>query len=86
MLSVANQLSGITAILEYAKQLFLTIENGNEDEADSSVLLLGFFQVVVTCSSGFLISKFGRRPIMLIGMGIIILALLAGFFITLLVD
>jgi MFS family permease len=62
------------------------IEDGDESEADVSVLGLGFFQVLVTFISGFFINKFGRRPMMLVGMAIVSITLLAGFFITFLVD
>jgi MFS transporter, SP family, xylose:H+ symportor len=82
MLAAANQLSGITAILEYAKQLFLTIEEGDKSEADISVMMLGFFQVLITVTSGFFINRFGRRPMMLVGMGVLTVALIIGFFVT----
>jgi MFS family permease len=43
------------------------------------------FQVVVTLGSGFLINRFGRRPMMLIGEGIVVVALFLGFIVTSLV-
>lgn len=75
-LTVAYQLSGIGVVSEYAKQLFLVIEEGNEREADDNVLILGYFQVISVFASGYLITKFGRRPIMIIGMVIICVSLL----------
>ncbi len=74
MLAVANQASGIIAIFEYSKQLFVKIEE-NVGEADRTLLILGFFQVIVTFISGFFINKYGRRPMMLIGQSIIVASL-----------
>jgi MFS family permease len=85
MLAAATQLSGVNAVLEYAKQLFLVVEEGDEAEADMSVLFLGIFQVFATFLSGFLINHFGRRPLMLTGLGIIIVSLFTGVLVTFLV-
>jgi MFS family permease len=49
-------------------------------------LVLGFFQVFVTFTSGFLINKFGRRPMMLLGLAVLTIALLTGFFVTQFID
>jgi MFS family permease len=49
-------------------------------------MILGFFQFFVTFISGFIINKVGRRPMMLCGMGIVLISLLLGFLITFLVD
>lgn len=49
-------------------------------------MILGFFQFFVTLLSGFVINRVGRRPMMLIGMTIILISLLSGFFISFLVD
>lgn len=43
-----------------------------------SVMMLGFFQVICTVVGGILVNKFGRRPLMLIGMTIIFLSLFTG--------
>lgn len=85
MLAVASQASGIVAILEYSKQLFVKIDQ-DESEASSTLLILGFFQVVVTFISGFFINRFGRRPMMLIGEIIIVASLLACLLMTMLVE
>jgi len=65
VIAIANQLSGINAIIFYAKQLF-------EQVSDSKTALkytyyLGVLQVVVTFFSGFLINNYGRRTLMLFG-------------------
>ena len=86
MLAFANQFSGISAILEYAKQLFLVLEDGDEDSADNYVLTLGFFQFFVTIIGGFLINRFGRRLLMLSGLGVIIISLLIGLIITFFIE
>lgn len=41
---------------------------------------------MVTFISGFFINKFGRRPLMLIGLAIVCVSLFAGFFITFFID
>lgn len=85
MLAVASQASGIVAILEYAKQLFVKLEEDVVD-ADSTLLILGFFQIIVTLISGFFINRFGRRPMMLIGQSIIVVSLFACMISTMLVE
>ena len=67
VLAFANQLSGINAILFYAKQVFEQISNGDKIVAQQYTLYLGLLQVVVTFISGFLINRFGRRTLMLVG-------------------
>jgi MFS family permease len=42
-------------------------------------MLLGFFQVLTTLLGGFLINRFGRRPLMLIGHGIVVFSLFSEF-------
>lgn len=60
----------------------MVIEDNNQTKADFSVLMLGIFQIVVTLVSGFLINKFGRRPLMLIGHSIVVLSLICAFMST----
>lgn len=67
ILALANQFSGINAILFYAKQVFEHITNNNIELANSYTLYLGILQVVITFGSGFLINRFGRRSLMLFG-------------------
>lgn len=67
VLAVANQLSGINVILFYAKQIFEHITNNNKMMALRYILYLGLLQVLVTFISGFMINRFGRRTIMILG-------------------
>jgi hypothetical protein len=80
VLALANQLSGINAILFYANQLFNKISKGNAVNASKYVVGLGVFQVIVTFASGFLINQFGRKRLMIIGESIVTASLLLGFF------
>jgi MFS family permease len=75
MLAIANHASGLVPIFEYSKQLFERIED-SVATADSVLIALGFFQVLSTFISGFLINRYGRRPMMLLGQAIIVLSLL----------
>jgi len=77
VIAVANQLSGINAIIFYARQLF-------EQVADSKTALeytfyLGLLQVAVTFLSGFLLNRYGRRTLMLLGSSIVVFSLLSAF-------
>lgn len=78
VVAVANQFSGINAIIFYAKQVFEHITNGNKEMAQEYSFDLGVLQVVVTFLSGFLINRYGRRTLMLSGMTVIVLSLLGG--------
>lgn len=61
------QLSGINAILLYAKQLFMKISTYNEERADYYLLLLGVIQILATFTGGWLANQFGRRLTLLFG-------------------
>lgn len=76
---MANQLSGINAILFYARQVFEHITNHNALLSKQYTLYLGLLQVVVTFASGFLINRFGRRTLMLLGETMVVSSLLIGF-------
>ncbi len=67
VIAVANQFSGINAILFYAKQIFEQITSSNKELAAKYTFYLGVLQVIITFISGFFINKFGRRTLMLIG-------------------
>ena len=84
MLALANQTSGIFAILEYSKQLFTKIEFAPE-EVHKAIISLAFFQLAAALFSGFFINKFGRRSMMLIGQAIVALSLLCCTFLTIFV-
>jgi MFS family permease len=79
ILAVANQFSGINAILFYAKQVFENITLNNTKLANEYIFYLGILQVVITFGSGFMINRFGRRSLMLLGETIIVVSLLLGF-------
>ena len=86
VLAATSQLSGSDTILEYVEQLFLIFESGDKAEADKRIIILGLFQFIVTFASGFFINRLGKRPMMLFGMVIILVALLLGFLITFFID
>ncbi|MFM7858097.1 MAG: MFS transporter, partial [Flammeovirgaceae bacterium] len=65
--ALANQFSGINAIIFYANQVFLHITKDNKDTANLYTVCLGVLQVIVTFISGFLINRFGRRTLMMVG-------------------
>lgn len=65
VLACANQLSGINAIIYYAKQIFEHIVT--PEQALENTYYLGVLQTVVTFASGFMINNYGRRTLMLFG-------------------
>lgn len=79
VLALANQFSGINAILFYAKQVFEHINLNNKDAALEYTFYLGVLQVIITFGSGFLINSFGRRSLMILGESIIVGSLVLGF-------
>ncbi len=79
VLALANQFSGINAILFYAKQVFEHITSNKKELANQYTFYLGLLQVFITFGSGFLINRFGRRTLMLVGETIIVGSLLCGF-------
>jgi SP family arabinose:H+ symporter-like MFS transporter len=79
ILALANQFSGINAILFYAKQVFEHITSNKKELANQYTFYLGVLQVIITFVSGFMINRFGRRSLMLVGETIIVASLLCGF-------
>jgi len=77
--ALANQFSGINAIIFYANQVFLHITKNNKDNANLYTVYLGILPVSVTFICGFLINQFGRRTLMLIGETIIVFSLISSF-------
>lgn len=77
VLALANQLSGINAIIYYAKQIFEHIVS--PEQALVNTYYLGLLQMVVTLISGFMINNYGRRTLMLLGSSIIVFSLLMAF-------
>ena len=78
VLAFANQFSGINAIIYYAKQIFEHISDSQK--ALEYTYYMGLLQVVVTFFSGFMINKYGRRSLMLIGSSIVCFSLISAFF------
>lgn len=81
-ISLANQLCGINAIFFYAKQLFTNLTNNNQDLVQIDLFGLGVFQLIMTFISSFLLDKFGRRSLMLIGYSIVVCCLISAFIAT----
>ncbi len=79
ILATANQVSGINAIFFYAKQLFTVLTNNDQSAVLVYLFGLGIFQLVLTYVGAFLLDKFGRRSLMLIGMLIMDVSLFAVF-------
>lgn len=77
VLSAANQLSGINAIIYYAKQIFEHIVS--PEQALINTYYLGLLQVAVTLVSGFMINNYGRRTLMLLGSSIVVGSLLLAY-------
>lgn len=82
VIAISNQVSGINAIFFYAKQLFTNLTGGNQEWVQKDLFGLGIFQVLLTFISSFLLDKFGRRSLMLVGMSIMVFSLFAAYFAT----
>lgn len=61
-----NQLSGVNAILYYAPRVFL-LAGASEETAMFLPTIIGFANFVVTMCALFVIDKFGRKTLMLVG-------------------
>lgn len=64
---VLNQLSGINAILLYAKQLFMRISEYDEDKSNQYLLILGAIQIIATLAGGWLANEYGRKKTLVQG-------------------
>jgi MFS family permease len=64
---VLNQLSGINAILLYAKQLFMRISEHDEDRSNQYLLILGAIQILATLAGGWLANEYGRKKTLIHG-------------------
>jgi len=82
MMAVFIQLSGINTIIDYAPKIFATA-NWDMDTGLFATFGLGFVNFIATWVSIFIIDKFGRRPMYIIGTAGMAVALLglsiAGF-------
>lgn len=64
MVAVFQQLSGINAIIFFSNKIF------PEDEATVDTVIMDILQIVATVCAGLVIEKFGRRSLLISGMGI----------------
>jgi len=82
MMAVFIQISGINTIIDYAPKIFTTA-NWDMDAGLFATFGLGFVNFIATWVSIFIIDKFGRRPMYIIGTAGMAVALLglsiAGF-------
>ena len=69
-----SQFSGINAIMYYSTKIFTTAGIGVQDAFGSSVVV-GLVNVVFTFVAIGLVDKAGRRPLLIVGLGIQVLAL-----------
>lgn len=78
-LAFFQQISGINAVFYYAPMIF-GLTGGGQDSAFVQAIILGVVNVVLTIASMFLIDRWGRKPLLLLGSAIITVCLgLAGF-------
>jgi major inositol transporter-like SP family MFS transporter len=78
VIGISGQVSGINAILFYAKFIMLDI-TGDETKARYSCFALGLAQIFVTLLSSLYLDRFGKRTFMLVGQSIILATLLSLF-------
>jgi SP family arabinose:H+ symporter-like MFS transporter len=65
-LAILVQISGINSIIDYAPAIFESA-GWHSDSAFASILLIGLTQLVFTLLSLWMIDRFGRKPMYLIG-------------------
>ncbi|RZF33737.1 hypothetical protein LSTR_LSTR013455 [Laodelphax striatellus] len=75
---VAQQLSGINAVIYYSTQIFQDAGMG-QNEAQVATLIMGSVNIIMTVTSVFLVEIAGRKTLLLIGFGLmfVVTALLA---------
>ena len=76
VLMAASQFSGINAIMYYSTKIFTTAGVGVKDAFMSSVIV-GLVNFLFTFVAIALVDRAGRRPLLLVGLGIQVLALSA---------
>jgi predicted MFS family arabinose efflux permease len=82
VIAISNQFCGINAIFFYAKQLFTTLTNNDQDAVKRNLFGLGVFQVLMTFVSSIYLDRFGRRSLMLMGLTIVVGSLFLAFIAT----
>ncbi|MCL2584288.1 MAG: sugar porter family MFS transporter, partial [Streptosporangiales bacterium] len=76
ILAVGQQFSGVNAINVYAPTMFTNLGLGNSASLLASVVL-GTAKVILTVVVIFIVDKWGRRPLLMIGAGFMAATLLA---------
>jgi sugar porter (SP) family MFS transporter len=76
ILAVGQQLSGVNAVNVYAPTMFTNLGFGNSASLLASVVL-GTVKVILTLWVIFIVDRWGRRPLLLIGAGVMAATLLA---------
>jgi SP family arabinose:H+ symporter-like MFS transporter len=74
LLMMVSQFSGINAIMYYSTKIFTTAGVGIQDAFQSSVII-GVVNVAFTLVAIALVDRAGRRPLLLVGLAVQVLAL-----------
>ncbi len=74
LLPVFNQLTGITSVMYYAPTIFEKA-GFQSSSAFGSAAIIGFVNMIFTGVAIWKIDSFGRRPLLMVGFGALILAL-----------
>ncbi|SJN53661.1 D-xylose transporter XylE [Vibrio ruber] len=77
MLSVLQQVTGINVFLYYAPAILKGFSDSTTDIALLQTILVGAVNLSFTVLAIFTVDKFGRRPLMMIGAGLMAVSMLA---------
>ncbi|QMV16731.1 D-xylose transporter XylE [Vibrio spartinae] len=77
MLSVLQQVTGINVFLYYAPAILKSFSDSTTDIALLQTILVGAVNLSFTVLAIFTVDKFGRRPLMMIGAGLMAVSMLA---------
>lgn len=77
MLSVLQQVTGINVFLYYAPTILKGFSESSMDIALLQTILVGAVNLTFTVIAIFTVDRFGRRPLMMIGAGIMAISMLA---------
>lgn len=79
LLQLFQQFSGINAIMYYAPTIFKMAGYASSSSQMWATVLVGLVNVISTIFTIIYVDKFGRRPILFLGLGIVIVSLLVVF-------